>query len=373
MPIQDLITTPVISKLKFSLESAHNVLQSLFLLLRVEELSGLNEWAVRTEEQLSAQDRDTHRLVMIGFHHVVFPEWSWPSFPAYLQHLTTIEPARLLDKLFDAYLKKPCRPGADAWETLNREETRRAALESPESYLDFLRTRFSEDRVDPEVETHAYEYLVEPEAMQRLIVSHLSYMWDRFMEAEWERVKPMLDASVRAFRQVNLRGRDRLDVVRLVAGQELHDEKLFKLVKEQEQIIFVPNAHLGPYLTSFRADSRSWVFYGARLPEGVWIEAPDLSRNEILVRLSALADDTRLQILKFIAENGEQRSQEIMQRLDLSQSASSRHLTQLSATGFLVERRCEGAKCYRLNEEKIEDTLQAVSAFLLNHPLGGGS
>jgi DNA-binding transcriptional ArsR family regulator len=54
-----------------------------------------------------------------------------------------------------------------------------------------------------------------------------------------------------------------------------------------------------------------------------------------------------------------------METLDLSQSASSRHLKQLSATGFLSERRCNGAKCYKLNAERLDDTLQAVSVFLL--------
>jgi DNA-binding transcriptional ArsR family regulator len=108
-----------------------------------------------------------------------------------------------------------------------------------------------------------------------------------------------------------------------------------------------------------------WVLFGARLPEGTQFQAPDLSRTEIVVRLSALADDNRLQILKLILEQGELSSQEIMASLEFSQSAASRHLKQLSATGYLSERRCNGAKCYQLNPERIENTLQAVSNFLL--------
>ena len=45
-----------------------------------------------------------------------------------------------------------------------------------------------------------------------------------------------------------------------------------------------------------------------------------------------------------------------MQGLDLSQSAASRHLKQLSATGYLLERRFSGAKCYKLNPQRIRDT-----------------
>jgi DNA-binding transcriptional ArsR family regulator len=53
-----------------------------------------------------------------------------------------------------------------------------------------------------------------------------------------------------------------------------------------------------------------------------------------------------------------------MRELDLSQSATSRHLKQLSATGYLIERRCEGAKCYALNEDRVDDTMRAISGFL---------
>jgi DNA-binding MarR family transcriptional regulator len=59
------------------------------------------------------------------------------------------------------------------------------------------------------------------------------------------------------------------------------------------------------------------------------------------------------------------RSQEIIEQLGISQSAASRHLNQLSATGYLIERRCSGAKCYSLNQERVQDTMRAVEAFLL--------
>ena len=133
-----------------------------------------------------------------------------------------------------------------------------------------------------------------------------------------------------------------------------------------DKVIFVPSAHVGPYVGKLWAGGHTlWMFFGARLPEGAPFEAPDLSRAEIVVRLSALADDHRLRILKLISEKGELSSQDIIASLGLSQSAASRHLKQLSASGYLSERRCNIAKCYQLNPEQIEKTLQAVSNFLL--------
>ena len=86
---------------------------------------------------------------------------------------------------------------------------------------------------------------------------------------------------------------------------------------------------------------------------------------DLVVRLGALSDNTRLRVLKYIADRVEARAQDIVQALDISQSAASRHLTQLTATGHLSERRCDGAKCYALNPERIEETLPALEAFLL--------
>jgi DNA-binding transcriptional ArsR family regulator len=177
----------------------------------------------------------------------------------------------------------------------------------------------------------------------------------------------MLQASADAFQHLDLHLNElsRFEAAQLVLGRAL-DERWESLLEEIERLIFVPSAHVGPYAGQFRSGDTLWVLFGARIPEGVPVYAPDLSRAEILVRLNALADDTRLRVLKLISEGGEQRSQDIMTRLELSQSAVSRHLKQLSATGYLNERRCEGAKCYTLNPQRIEDTLRAVSVFLLS-------
>lgn len=68
-----------------------------------------------------------------------------------------------------------------------------------------------------------------------------------------------------------------------------------------------------------------------------------------------------------IVEHGELRAPEIMDATGLSQPSVSRYLSQLTATGYLQERRANGAKIYTLNRERIEKTLKAISAFLLGY------
>jgi ArsR family transcriptional regulator len=241
-----------------------------------------------------------------------------------------------------------------------------AVLKDADSYLDFLRVRFGTKHVDDELEAWAYSYVLDPPAMQEFIVSQLRKMWNEHLAAEWERVEPMLRDAVQALRQIDFSAMSRLEAAQSIVGRELEEEKWEEALKRAEQVIFVPTAHIGPYLGRLGIGGDTlWVFFRARPPRGIQSQVPDLSLEEIVVRLSALADDTRLRILKLIAEEGELLSQDIMTRLDLSQSAASRHLKQLSAVGYLTARRHDGAKCFTLNPQHIEDTLRAVSSFLL--------
>ncbi|TEU18521.1 MAG: metalloregulator ArsR/SmtB family transcription factor [Anaerolineales bacterium] len=368
MPLQDFIEMPSAAAVSVALEPAQNAVHSLVLLAKAEDVSGLSDWVTGTAHALTPSERRQHKLVTIGFHYAIVPEQSWSSFPAYVDHLATGNPQALRDKMLAAYAKIPSLADCEkqVWYDEPAPIDLEAILKDVDSYLDFLRERFDAEHLDVELEAQAYSYVVDPPAMQELIVSHLRKMWDEYLASEWERVAPMLQDAVKAFQQIDLSNMSKFEAAQLIAGQELEREKWERKLERAEKVVFVPSAHVGPYLGKLWAGGDTfWMLFGARLPEGVAFDAPDLSRAEIVVRLSALADDNRLRILKLISENGELSSQDIMASLGLSQSAASRHLKQLSASGYLSERRCNVAKCYQLNPERIEKTLQAVSNFLL--------
>ena len=71
-----------------------------------------------------------------------------------------------------------------------------------------------------------------------------------------------------------------------------------------------------------------------------------------------------MHILQLVSERGEIRVQDILEVINLSQPSVSRYLSQLTAAGYLQERRESGAKVYSLNHDRIDKTLKAVSAFL---------
>ena len=174
----------------------------------------------------------------------------------------------------------------------------------------------------------------------------------------------MLAKAVEAFQQSGIGGMARQEAVRFAIGRELPETHWIGNLEKAERLILVPSAHIGPYLGQFRYDSNMVIMFGARMPEGALAEVPELSRAEILTRLGALSDDNRLQILRMVADSGEVRATDVMAALDISQSAASRNLTQLTATGYLVERRRDGGKSYGLNPARVRDTLAAICRFL---------
>lgn len=361
-PDSNIILAPSKTTISIALEPAQNALNSLVFLYKAEHLSGLDEWVTRTVATLSSQRFHTHRLVFQGLFYAFSPTRSLPSFTAYLDDLAGQDPRALRDRLFAAYASMP--PLTEPHATTKLPDLA-PLLASRDAFIAYLRERFSAEHIDVQIETEAHVLLNDPPAMKELIVSHLGSMWNETLAAEWERVTPMLQACVDAFRQTDFSSRATLDAVRFVIGRE--PEEWWKLALEQvEQVIFVPSAHIGPYLYKFKANRVLWLIFGARLPPGAPIRAPDVSRAELLVRLLAMADDTRLRILQLVAELGELSSPDIMRRLELSQSAASRHLQQLSATGYLVERRQDGAKWYSLNPNRVEDTSQALTRLLRN-------
>ena len=361
MPRPEALVLPEVTTVDIKLDQVQTFINSMVLLTRSEELSGLNPWVYETVASLSPEHSLDHNLVTIGVHFAILPDRYWKDIPSYLAHLESADPIALRDKVLDAYIKfEPCEKLEE-----DLEADKETLLADVDFFLKYLVNKFGNDGIDPEIETKAHGLLNQPVQMQKLIVSHLSFMWEEFFKSEWERIEPMLADAVIAFEEVDFREMSREEAAKYITGTETSLEFWEKAPADANRLVFVPSAHNGPYLGKFHYKNTLGIIFGARLPKDTEIHAPDLSRNEITIRLSALADDVRLHILKLIAEDGELRSQEIIDRLELSQSAASRHLKQLSATGYLIERRCSGAKCYTLNEERVQDTLRAVSAFLL--------
>jgi DNA-binding transcriptional ArsR family regulator len=345
------------------LEPALNAFGSLFLVAHAEDEPGIHEWVTKTRMQMSSEERFRHKLVTIGFHYTVLPQVPHITFETYLDNLEATPPSELRERLLKAY-SETCLT-EEAKKSIGQPVAWEEVLSSAKNYVEFLRSRFGEEATDEEVEARAYDYVIDPVALKQLVTGHIRWFWRNYLQAEWNRVRPMLEESARAFNKIDFGDMTRVEMIEYVTGKEITESKWGGQLLQAKELIFIPNAHFGPYLRATKIGDNFYIYFGAHLPEGSDIRVPELDRAEIVSRVSALADDTRLQILQLIAEKGEMRSQEIMEVINLSQPSVSRYLSQLTAAGFLQERRANGAKAYILNEDRIEKTLKAVSAFLL--------
>jgi len=346
------------------IEPAINAFGSMLLISKGEDDPGIHEWVTKTRAQMSSEERFRHKLVTIGFHYSILPDMTGGTFETYLARLDATPPSEFRERLLEAYSKICMTEEAqkDKLQPVDWDEV----LLSAENYVEFLKYRFGEELTDEEIETRAYQYVIDPAALKQLVTGHIRWFWKNHLQAEWTRVRPMLEESAKAFNQIDVSDMTRLETILFVTGKEYNEAKWGDELDKANNLIFIPNAHLGPYIRHAKIQDNFYLYFGAHLPEGSDIRVPELDRAEIVARLSALADNTRLSILQMIAENGKMRSQEIMEAINLSQPSVSRYLSQLTATGYLQERRENGAKVYMLNNERIEKTLKAVSAFLLD-------
>ena len=344
-------------------QPALNAFGSMLLISKDEDNPGIHEWVSKTRTQMTNEELFRHKLVIIGFHYSILPQSAGITFEEYIADLDATPPSVLRERLLDAY-SKMCLTKESVIEK-DKPVDWDEVLSSAKNYVDFLRSRFGEELTDEEMETRAHQYVIDPAALKQLVTGHIRWFWKNHLQPEWNRVRPMLEESARAFNKIDYSDMTRLEIVNFVTGKEYNETKWGDELEKAKELVFIPNTHIGPYIRLNKIQDSFYIYFGAHLPEGSDIQVPELDRAEIVSRLSALADDTRLHILQMIAEQGEMRSQEIMEATNLSQPSVSRYLSQLTATGYLQERRESGAKVYILNKDRIEKTLKAVNAFLL--------
>jgi DNA-binding transcriptional ArsR family regulator len=345
----------------FGLEPAYSGLTSMILLGKNK--SGMGEWVSQTAAIMTPEQLHNNRLACSSAA-AHFDGVDWPSFPAWVDDLAARDPVAMRDQDLAALLTKAARflgdaglPSADH------------LLDDRTNYLEFVKRLLERKSPGAEFNREHYEevfgLLQDPARRQELTVSHLRMVWDEHLAAEWERNRPMLEDSASAFESIDYGEMSGSEIVAQAMERDEMPSDWEEMLVGVEHYIVVPSAHIGPYviLMDVSGDTAR-IVTRARIPAGSSVTSPALSRSELIMRLSGLNDDTRLRILELLAREGEKDTKYIMAELGLSQSSASRHLGQLSATGYLVTHRSEGVKHYRLNQQRIEDTLIALKEFL---------
>lgn len=362
MADREFILSPINVSSVFRVEQASMLLNSLHLMVMAEFSSGLDQWIYDVWQSFSESERIQHQLAMEASHDEYFPFQPDSKFLDYVEFLRAIDPEKMAHSVV-AWM--------DRYETLPSPAE---ALKDEETYVEVMRGWYEAKKDHKGVIFHdelwhkMYHLLMNPVQLRDTTVEHLTMMWERFLEPEWKRRKPLLEETVRVYSEMDYAGLSPYELIEAVTGRDMRGSGMIsEIIESSTAIVFVPSPHVGPYI-GFSHDNQveARLFFGARLPKGSTAKSSALSRSELLVRLNALADDTRLRMIELLIEHQELCAQDFINLLDLSQSSASRHLRQLTASGYLQERRKEVAKCYSLNADRIEDTITALRLFLVH-------
>jgi DNA-binding transcriptional ArsR family regulator len=352
---------PKETKIRFALEPAYNALCSLTLLN--EDLGGAADWVDDMVARLSPDEVKTNGLrVELVFLQIGCN--TWPSFPALIDDLAAREPEALYEGIAVCFAEMLAKQIGDRVEIPDPEDL----FADRERFLALCQQLL---RVKGEGDDHSewclniFDLMQQPpDRLQSDMVHHLRMMWDSYLADEWERNLPLLRESLAAFESLDLSNLTMSEAIRRIIGRD-EPEQWGNWRDGLDEIIFIPSPHIGPYVLLIKqSETTARVVFGARIPEGATVRSPALSRSDLTQRLEALADDTRLRILELVALEGEQGAKDIMDRFDLSKSAASRHLRQLTANGYLIVRQQDVSKYYRLNPSRIDETLRLLRAFL---------
>ncbi len=359
---RNFLITPTDISVTFSVAPALNALYSIKLLRGADYVSGLANWVYETIAQLTAEELLTHDAVVeMLFDGLLVPGLAQlPDFDTYLEQLAKTDSQQLRDAAMSWMRKIDDYPGDEA------------LLASFEVFQNVIKEHFAhkgpEHEPDEALLQRVHSLLQAPSDMHEAMVRHLAMLWEVYLKDEWERVKGLLEASVRAFEQVDLSGLTAPEIVQYVTGRDVSNMDITAKISDVQHLLFVPSQHIGPYIGWMPSDKPDmmYIIYTARVPKGTQSQNTALDRSQLLIRMNALADETRLRMLELLTEHNELCAQDFINMLELSQSSASRHLRQLTATGFVKERRRDVAKCYSLNRERIQDLLEALELFFQN-------
>jgi len=364
VPEWDMVLAPPTIHVRFEWDIVTSLSFSLSMLSWGANESGLHEWIYKTAAQLTEEQHRTNFFTVFAMNYMGHQPGM--SFPEFIEMVRTMPPQQLRDNI----LRSLAENGGDAY------PGNEAVLSSETFFLQAMRNIFGAkfDKYDEYVASfweQMYAYLLNPRTLRDMLAQHLDYMWQAYLQEEWQHKKPVLMQAYEAFQQVDYSGMTVFEVLEATTGRNLRDhEKVANYFKsvEIDTLIFVLSPHIGPYVGWGMGDHEKstevTMVIGSRPPKNVPLRYGELSRNELLVRLNALADETRLKILELLTQQNELCAQDFINLLDLSQSSASRHLRQLTAAGYISERRRDVAKCYSLDTERIDDTIKAFKDFL---------
>lgn len=354
-----------------SLAPAYNTLTSMAALNAVDRLDDADSWFKAKAASLTPQQQRTNRVLFEVLGDALVPQSQADDMYMYLARLQQTDPEKLRDRVLERLRQTP---GGSSEAVAAAEQL----LDDFETFRERLERTYPGLRFDSQLLHGAHVLLNHPARLRALAVEHIQSLWDTIFRDDWQRSEMLLRAMVVELDKRGFAATTPAETIREFTSRELPPSTAAQL-DGVRNIVFVLSPHVGSIASRFGSDDTIWVFVRtleevenkdarkiaiSRLP----IRQAPIKPVELVNPFTALADETRLQILQLLSE-GEMLAQDIIARMDLSQSSISRHLKMLVSTGLVLERRGEGAnKRYRLDSARIEWIWSALRRILAGQP-----
>ena len=233
---------------------------------------------------------------------------------------------------------------------------------SPQAMLDDqeLLEHFYQQAAMP-IDLHeVIELVQQPSEWRDILVSTMQRFWERVYQHQYATQQIHRERNVQ-YHRTHQYSPHFPDAFAKITGRHLPDH-IRERLNEVSRVRFVPSHYIGPYLSFLFDQPLLTVFYNSSAtPTGDNEQAEHV--QQLYQPLAALADKTRLQIMTLL-HGRELYAQEIVNLLDIHQSAVSRHLKLMETSGVLTVRRDKGAKFYSINRQRIEDITASLREFL---------
>ncbi|MBN1535600.1 MAG: winged helix-turn-helix transcriptional regulator [Anaerolineales bacterium] len=217
--------------------------------------------------------------------------------------------------------------------------------------------RKCEKSVKYKLVTKMLEWYSKPDEYGELFLSSIQSFYQNFYAEEEKRISPILKNNLKQSKELA----GQVDVVELL--KTLSQGVDFKEALEFPELVLVPSFWSTPLIMWAYKPEKYMVFvYGARPADMSLIPGEEAPDNTLHV-LKALADPTRLQIMRYLSEENLTPAQ-LAKKLRLRAPTVIHHLDTLRIAG-LVEITLDGSsKCYAARQEAINTTFLSLEKYL---------
>lgn len=347
--------------IRFADEPVYNALCSLCLLSQ-DHLDRISNWVDTTKQHLNDEER---LMAETACNMVHFAELGpGTTVEALLEAVESADP-KTIKRLAVKQIRIKALRILDAAEipSLEKLENDRNA------FLDVIERIYTahgeSEMFDRSKEEAYFDDLSSGSTYRDRLVRSVRTLWEKYLRDEWPQVTPVIETSVRAFESIQIPESSVVEQLKFIVERDSIPESWMSTLETAREIVFIPSVHIGPFMILLHYDGTTAYIVGrARTPEGSGVHTPDLDRSDLLIRLEALSDGTRLRVLEMASERGSITTQDVMDALELSQSSASRHLTQLTATGLLSADASERTKKYSVNSGRVDQVFDGLKSLL---------